>query len=191
MSCGHSAANDANCSISGPGRAESIKFPEIRCMRICRPASRKSSQLSLRGVPSSTAQRNCKLPAHSPRTLIRNLALIGASLLLGLVLAEIIARIAKVSYPLFYAPDEHIGARAQPNFAAWFTLEVGHGSPPTAQVFGIASIRSLNRQIHIASPCWVILMLKHSRFRPTRPSGACSKQSFAIQNHLSTARLKS
>ena len=55
--------------------------------------------------------------------MIRNLALIGASLLLGLVLAEIIARIAKVSYRLFYAPDEHIGARAQPNFAAWFTLE--------------------------------------------------------------------
>jgi hypothetical protein len=67
-------------------------------------------------------------PANARRKR-RAAALAGRLLLLafgcfvGLAIAELALRVARVSFPLPYQPDSHCGARLRPGFAAWFTKE--------------------------------------------------------------------
>jgi hypothetical protein len=55
--------------------------------------------------------------------LWKKLLLLAAGLLFGLVLAEILLRIAGISYPLPYEPDEYCGTRLKAGFRGWWTKE--------------------------------------------------------------------
>jgi lysophospholipase L1-like esterase len=59
---------------------------------------------------------------RKPSLAIRLLLLLCGGLA-GLLLAELLLRIAGVSYPLPYEPDPFCGSRLQPGFTAWFTKE--------------------------------------------------------------------
>ena len=57
------------------------------------------------------------------RSLRARLALLAVGLLVGILLAECSLRVAGVSYPLYYYPDDFLGARLRPRFAGWYRRE--------------------------------------------------------------------
>ncbi|MBC8874591.1 MAG: SGNH/GDSL hydrolase family protein [Planctomycetes bacterium] len=57
------------------------------------------------------------------KSATKKLALLLASLALGLIVAEVCLRILGVSYPLPYAPDEFCGTRLRPGFEGWWKKE--------------------------------------------------------------------
>lgn len=71
----------------------------------------------MNGSPANAARVRRK-----PSLALRLLLLLCGGLA-GLVLAELLLRIAGVSYPLPYEPDRFCGSRLHPGFTAWFTKE--------------------------------------------------------------------
>jgi len=57
------------------------------------------------------------------KSTAKKLALLLASLVLGLIAAEVCLRILGISYPLPYAPDEFCGTRLRPGFEGWWRKE--------------------------------------------------------------------
>lgn len=60
---------------------------------------------------------------RSLRSLLPRIALLGASVTVASLLAEIVLRVAGFSYPLFYRPDEWLGLRLRENAEGWFRSE--------------------------------------------------------------------
>ena len=54
-----------------------------------------------------------------------NLALLATGALFALLLAELGLRLAGISYPSFYIPDDHLGKVPRPGMEAWFREEGG------------------------------------------------------------------